>query len=143
MVAIDPFGLAVLICGRKTTWGGGNHAYLWDPRPATLPDQRSCGQGDTSGHEIGPQVAGLPPGWGDQCNVVPGSDGKEDQIMNCCRSERQTLRAKAWVPFINDCHSLAGRCIKDSGLPNPGAPGGRLGKPCCSGSSGGSSGGGW
>ena len=127
IVGIDPLGLAVWFCSRKTTIGIFNHGYLWDDRPTTRPDEASCGQGNNSGHEMGPQRPGLPPGWGDQCTRVPGSDNQEDSIMRCCGAERTR---GFWWPFTNDCHAVAGRCLERVLGQNPGAPGGRVGDPC-------------
>jgi RHS repeat-associated protein len=129
VVAVDPLGLAIWLCSRKSALGfGSNHAYLWDDRKGTLPDKRSCGEGDASGHESGPQMPGMQPGTGDQCNLVPNSDGKEEEILSCCESLRKSK--KVWAPGY-DCFWLAGHCIEEAGLHDPGAPGGRLGSPCC------------
>ncbi len=127
VVATDPLGLAVWFCNRKTTIGIFNHGYLWDDRSTTRPDEASCGQGDNSGHEMGPQRPGLPPGWGDQCTRIPGSDNREDPIMRCCQGERTR---GFWWPFGNDCHAVAGRCVERVLGNSPGAPGGRAGTPC-------------
>lgn len=116
MNAIDPLGLAIWVCNRKTSFGVGNHAYLWDDRNNTC-----CGMGSTkSCKEKGPN-------GGDSCRKVAGSDGHEDKVMKCCKD---TADKGIWVPPVNDCHEAADDCLKGSGLGNPGAPGGRLGKPC-------------
>jgi hypothetical protein len=47
--------------------------------------------------------------------------------MQCCHTRRTK---GAWKPFKNDCHKVAGDCLDTAGLANPGAPGGRFGKPC-------------
>jgi RHS repeat-associated protein len=118
----DPTGLAVWVCNRKTDWGVGNHAYLWDDRRAG----RSCGmrgssnRGGTSGtNDGGPSV--------DSCRRISGSNGMEDELMRCCE---ETANRGAWFPPINDCHEAVDDCIRGSNLKNPGAPGGRIGKPC-------------
>ena len=47
--------------------------------------------------------------------------------MKCCRD---TADKGVWFPPMNDCHEAINDCMKAAGLKNPGAPGGRLGKPC-------------
>ncbi len=113
---IDPTGLAVWVCNRKTKFGVGNHAYLWNDRNSTC-----CGMGSTANcQEKGPF-------GGNSCRKVIGSDGAEDKIMKCCKN---TADKGIWIPPINDCHEAVDDCIRDAGLINPGAPGGRIGKPC-------------
>ncbi|MBI5894734.1 MAG: RHS domain-containing protein, partial [Desulfobacterales bacterium] len=111
----DPKGLAIWICNRKTSWGKGNHAYFWDDRSKTC-----CGMGSTKGcKETGPDRV--------YCRMVAGSDGREDEIMKCCR---ETADKGIWFPPVNDCHEAVDDCLKNAGLTNPGAPGGRLGNAC-------------
>ncbi|HSL81643.1 MAG TPA: RHS repeat-associated core domain-containing protein, partial [Thermoanaerobaculia bacterium] len=124
---IDPLGLAVLVCSRKTTWGYGNHAYFYDDRGGVQPGTRTCGLGGF-GQELGPPSPDLPPGWGDACNKIPDSDGREDELMECCRKKKK--KPGLWVPGLNDCASVLFDCIEELGLNSPGAPGGRLGQPC-------------
>ncbi|OIO30994.1 MAG: hypothetical protein COS28_01985 [Nitrospirae bacterium CG02_land_8_20_14_3_00_44_33] len=64
---------------------------------------------------------------GGHCRKVPGSDGKENEIMRCCK---ETANKGIWFPPVNDCHEAADDCIKGAELKNPGVPGGRVGKPC-------------
>jgi hypothetical protein len=112
----DPEGLEVWICNRKTTWGAGNHAYLWNDR-----DNSCCGTGSTKKcKEKGPK-------GGDSCRMVDGSGGKENDVMKCCQ---KTADDGIWFPWLNDCHVAADDCLKSKGLKNPGAPGDRLGEPC-------------
>jgi RHS repeat-associated protein len=116
---IDPIGLAVWVCSRRA-WNanaGVNHSYIWDGK-----NNRCCGMNRphdpiSTCKEKGPQ-----PG-GDSCTMVEGSDGKEDEIMNCCK----TKASKGWWPKY-DCHDLTEECTKDSNLNYPGAPGGRWGE---------------
>jgi RHS repeat-associated protein len=137
LTRIDPLGLAVWVCSRTTTWGFGNHAYFWDDRDGLLPDRRSCGRGP-SGPELGPAGAGsgLPAGLGDQCRVIPGSGGREDELMGCCRTEREHDHVTGlWIPFAQDCGTMLRDCTEKLSLINPplefpGMPGGRLGSPC-------------
>ena len=113
---VDPNGLAIWICNRKTTFGVGNHAYLWNDNNSSC-----CGRGSASHcREKGPK-------GGDSCRKVEGSDGKEAQIMLCCSD---IADAGPWIPPVNDCHTSADDCLKSAGLKNPGAPGGRIGPPC-------------
>lgn len=129
-VAIDPSGDALYFCSRPAfqgPWGSlGNHGYLWDPRPGTRPDQRSCGRG------MGPEIGGEKGPPFDPCNVIPNSDGHEDDLMRCCRrmSWFDSL-SRPYIPWLNDCQSTVGNCLRLHGISNPGAPGGRIGDRKC------------
>ena len=131
----DPMGLAIWICNRPAQgsigWIGGNHAYLYDDRPGGGP----CGMRGSSGSGGNSSPDDKGPFNGGNCTKVPGSDGTEDGIMKCCR---ETANNGPWIPGAHDCHNAADRCITGSGLQNPGAPGGRVGKcdPCSHGASG-------
>lgn len=111
----DPTGLAVWICSRGAFGGTvGNHSYIWDGK-----NNRCCGMNRphdaiATCAEGGPQQ--------DSCTMVPGSDGREDEIMNCCQQRADT---SFWPKY--DCHDLTNDCIARSGLTNPGSPGGRFG----------------
>lgn len=113
----DQMGLAVYLCSRKAfqaIGGLGNHAYFWDDRK-----RRFCGIGN-SASEAGPSV--------DACHIVPGSDGREDRLMECCDFLKRNNGM--YIPFLNDCQTGAARALNCAGLDNPGAPGRRLGLPC-------------
>jgi RHS repeat-associated protein len=113
----DPLGLAIWICNRKafTQYGPGNHSYFWDDR-----NGRCCGRGSTSScSEGGPTK--------DSCRKIADSDGKEDELLTCCKN---TADWGPWFPPINDCHEALDDCLQKSRLKNPGAPGGRVGRPC-------------
>jgi RHS repeat-associated protein len=116
----DPRGLAIWICNRKTDFGIGNHAYLWNDMTGGACGMRnsSGGGGETGPNDRGPGV--------DDCRRVADSDGQEDGVMQCC----QQTDFGVWVPGVNDCHDAANTCLVNSGLTNPGAPGGRFGDPC-------------
>jgi RHS repeat-associated protein len=117
----DPTGLAIWICNRKARGVPGNHAYFWDDR-----NRQCCGMGSTQlCKETGP--SGPPPRGGDFCRKVPGSTDREDDIMKCCKD---TADKGPWLPKLNDCHQALDYCLKEAKLDNPGAPGGRMGKPC-------------
>lgn len=118
----DPFGLKILCCNRKARGifklVDANHSYLWDTR-----DGKSCGAHGIFGRGMnGPQEAGPPI---DECVEVPGSDGKEDEMMSCCA----TAGKAPFIPFTNDCQERQKNCIEKSGLASPEAPGGRFGPP--------------
>jgi RHS repeat-associated protein len=121
----DPRGLAIWICSRAVNGFPiiGNHSYLWNDKTG-----KSCGKQGAFG--FGPMSEGEKgPSNGDSCTKVPGSDGVEDNVMNCCR---RMANDGPWLPIINDCQSLAGMCIARAGLQWQGAPGGRLGScPSC------------
>jgi RHS repeat-associated protein len=128
VLLIDPKGLEVYVCSRKgfitrmTPRGLGNHSYIWDPRPGVPPDRRYCGI-FSDAREQGPSA--------DACNIVPGSGGREDEVMECCRFLK---KHQGWfyLPPINDCQTGTDRALDCAGLgeQNPGVPGGRIGLPC-------------
>ena len=117
----DPLGLAIWICSRKA-WRGsildgraGNHSYFWDDR-----NGKCCGRGSTT-HCV---EAG--PGF-DSCKKVGNSEGKEDDLMRCCRNGADW---GLWFPIINDCHEALTDCVRSIGVRRTRPPGGRLGPPC-------------
>ena len=58
---------------------------------------------------------------------IDGSDGFENQIFGCCKKANRT---QPWIPFVNDCYSVATRCVdKFVPGPKPKPPGGRF-KDC-------------
>ena len=119
--AKDPTGMKILLCSKggfqdTSPSGIGNHAYLYDTR-----NGHNCGRGGQSGKEN----INAP---GTFCVEVPGSDRQEDVVMHCCEKERKNLMFMGlWFPWLNDCQTFAGSCLKQNGLKNPGAPGGRIG----------------
>ncbi|HEY6513296.1 MAG TPA: RHS repeat-associated core domain-containing protein [Burkholderiaceae bacterium] len=116
----DPYGLQVGVCSRAANLPIGNHAYVWDYKTST-----SAGRQASVGSEGGPDGSGEKgPGGGDACNKVKGSEGKEAAVM---ASMRRYQNAGFWMPFANDCHDSVDAALTAHGLPNPGAPGGRLG----------------
>jgi hypothetical protein len=108
----DPSGLAIWICLRKLHGNvPGNHTYLWDDTK-----NRCCGRAPGADpladcNEKGPS--------GDFCTKVPGSDGREGDVMRCCgsRGKRGT-----YFPFANDCVNTANDCLTQNGLPIPPSP---------------------
>jgi hypothetical protein len=63
----------------------GNHAYIWSDKKEKACSMRgSSGFGFNSENERGPKRAGVN---GDDCRPVPGSEGKEDQVMDCCAKD--------------------------------------------------------
>jgi RHS repeat-associated protein len=125
---IDPSGLRLLLCNRKAKDMPGNHAYLWNEGPAPgVPHGANCGRGPSMGREGGPSEPGT------YCVELPGSEGKEAEILNCCRHEAGPLvelgghKIVDMIPYVNDCHNLPAGCLDKFGVSNPGAPGGRFG----------------
>jgi RHS repeat-associated protein len=130
----DPTGLSIYVCSRPVEWPGGldkvaNHAYLWDPT-----SNRFCARNGAFGSG-NPNRSENPKAK--QCREVPGSEGKEDQIMKCCQKNANawgyTLGPRGFIlppPFTGDCHALAEWCVEKSGATWPGAPGGRIAPPC-------------
>jgi len=85
----------------------------------------SCGMRGSSGSGDNSSPKDIPPNEKQSnCNKVPNSDGKEEQLMDCCFSK---ANEGPWIPGIHDCHNAADKCIKEAGLENPGVPGGRTG----------------
>ena len=122
---IDRTGLEILLCNRKARGlfelVDANHSYLWDTRTGI-----SCGAHGSPGiSRDNPKELG-PGREGDQCRIVEGSAGREDEILECCNATGE----ETWVPFFNDCQARQQDCIEKSGLPNPGVPGKRFGPPC-------------
>lgn len=115
----DRRGLAIWICNRRVEGfpGFGNHAYLWDDRI-----NRACSMRGSSGSGLDSNAENGPFG-GDSCNIVPDSNGRENDVMGCCH---RSANAGIWFPPL-DCHHAANKCISSYGLRNPGAPGGRFG----------------
>ena len=113
----DPLGLAIWVCTRKGRGAvmeafNANHSYFWDDRNGSCcgaSNQESC-------HEGGP-------GSGDVCKKVAESEGKEDDIMKCCKGQ------KAYIPLVNDCFTDVKQCLGGAGLKNPNNVG-RFGQNC-------------
>lgn len=107
IVDIEP-NQGILTCNRKTDFKVGNHQYFYDPQLNT-----SCGYGDLFGKEKGPSI--------DDCTLIPGSQGREEEIMNKCeelaKSERFSNDLKwfgGYLPGVdeNDCHELADQVMR-------------------------------
>jgi hypothetical protein len=107
------FDAGVWVCSRKTKLGIGNHAYLWDGQT-----QEACGMAGLYGPERGLN--------GDDCNFIPGSEGREYDLMKYCRDHAND---GMWFPGVNDCHNATEETVESNGLEYPEAPGGRLGSP--------------
>lgn len=119
----DPSGTKIKICSRAG-WqnlglpgGVSNHAFFYDTR-----NGQNCDRGDQSEKE-NPSL----PGTG--CVDVPSSDGREDDVMACCR---KTRNQGIWFPGVNDCHNSIERCLQQSNLPLIDAPAGRTRVRCLS-----------
>lgn len=129
VLKVDPSGLAVLVCSRPafvtrfTPNGVGNHGYFWDDRPGIPDDQRACSRTEIQDYttiEGGPRA--------DTCVAIPGSPGREDEIMGCCRTTSRVV--PFYFPGISDCFTPLEVCIEFYGLPDTPPPGGRLGPRC-------------
>jgi|CXWL01.1.fsa_nt_gi hypothetical protein len=120
---IDPLGLEVLVCSRTAylplVGEFLNHSYFWDTRDGLKPDQHSCARGDFSALESGPPT--------DECSPIPGSAGREEDLMSCCRLTRQV---EPFMPIFNDCHASLAACVEALGFQETPAPGGRVAPPC-------------
>lgn len=124
----DPKGLAIWYCsrfafGKTPETAVGNHTYLWDDRS----EGRACGMEQFFGLGGDPEKSEKGPTGGDTCVKIDGSDGFENQIFGCCKKANRT---QPWIPFVNDCYSVATRCVdKFVPGPKPKPPGGRF-KDC-------------
>lgn len=114
----DPTGLQVFVCNRPVDGFSftGNHSYLYDSTTGRDEGMRGNSKSGMASNERGTR--------GDACNRVEGSEGKEKQVMDFMQSNQNAF---VWIPGMNDCHSAVGRALGANGLPNPGAPGGRMG----------------
>ena len=115
---VDPIGLKVAVCNRKVRGFPfiGNHAYL-------LNRENGKAEGMRGSSKIGAESKENTSS--DKCRDVKGSKGKEKDIMDFMRKNQNN---GIWFPFANDCHNAIDDAIKNSGLTNPSAPGGRFGK---------------
>jgi RHS repeat-associated protein len=94
---IDPYGLEILMCGRKVDGFPfvGNHAYAWDTTTDKATGMRGSSGSGRDSDEKGPMK-------GDSCNVVENSAGKEEKIMDFMRRNQNN---GIWFPVVNDCHN--------------------------------------
>jgi RHS repeat-associated protein len=116
---VDPEGLTVYVCSRKTEWGKGNHVYFYDDDPEHGPSQ-SCGQGNKSGGSGTVSPSDLPPGQNPNCTPIegtgePGQDNERARaIMSCCE-DAKNMNSGIYIPFINDCHNHLEKCLSAGG----------------------------
>jgi hypothetical protein len=112
------------------------HAYIWWPE-----QNQTCGRMHAQGGED-------PLSPGTQCTDVPDSDGKEPDVMSCCRAHADdpavivgllftvgiptsfTWYQDSAIPFVNDCFNQAENCLNKASLSWPPSAPGRL--VCCS-----------
>lgn len=129
IIAKDPNGTTIYICSRPAFYGRGprtagpNHAFLYDDRNGD-----DCGMGDPPRHEnVGSQMV--------TCTKVPGTEGNDisDKVMSCChqKASSKEWQMPTWRPGTHDCHTMAGQCLTENGVSNPGVPGGRFGCNTC------------
>jgi RHS repeat-associated protein len=108
---VDGFGLKLYKCIRQArTMPDNLHAYLWDDKQKT-----SCGRTGgiyATGEDAGDKGPGTP---GHTCIAIPGSDGKEASVMQCCRR----VALSPFFPGLNDCHNWGDRCLSKNGLSDP------------------------
>jgi len=119
---IDPFGLQVFVCNRKSDLGMGNHAYAYD---ATTGESYGM-QGSSTSWEGHTREKGPSGENGDSCEPVEGSKGHEEEVMDFLRKNADN---GIWFPLLNDCHNAIKDAVEAIGLDYPGAPGGRFGDP--------------
>jgi RHS repeat-associated protein len=117
----DPTGRVMWVCTRGGwqnvygTKGAYNHVYFCNPATG-----ENCGRGTQSGLESCPAKP-----LGGDCIPIPGSEGHEQQLMDCCKAER----TKGHFP-MTDCHDVLYNCeekvLKHTVTP----PGGRYWPRC-------------
>jgi hypothetical protein len=116
ILGVDPFGLTLWKCSRNTQWkfdGGAQHVYLWDDTTKS-----SCGRGGGNpfkGKGVDNPGDRGPGTKGHTCVEIPGSKGKESDVMGCCNTTRYGL----FSLWLNDCHNWVDNCLDKNGLPSP------------------------
>jgi RHS repeat-associated protein len=118
---LDPFGLDLWVCDRPTHGPmPGNHSYLWNPATG----ENEARGGNSSGGGEG-QSEEDPRGNDDSCQPVPGTEGKEDEILD---DLNETANEGPWIPFANDCHNSINRSLERHDVPPVPSPNGRFGR---------------
>ena len=126
--AKDPTGLTLYLCSRPAFWqgrgyrtAGPNHSFL-----LYVDTGDNCGMGDPPWSEnlLNPSII---------CTEIPGTDNQQQNAMNCChqKAASRDWGMANWRPYRRDCHNLTDQCLRESGLPSPGTPGGRVGCASC------------
>jgi hypothetical protein len=117
---VDPEGLTVWVCSRKTDWGIGNHVYFYDDgapaghSPSCSQQNKSGGAGTVTGHDIPPSDPNS------HCTPVEGTGdpGEENDrgraIMSCCEDAKR-MNSGPYIPFANDCHNHLDKCLSAGG----------------------------
>jgi RHS repeat-associated protein len=148
VVANDPTGHVLQVCtrwARRKPTGSQIHMFLKWPRP---DGDQTCGRMNTDGEKD--QCSDEP-----QCTDVPGSEGKEEQVMDCCRRHANDP-VEIWLPtcspsgicppkapdvaiidtglpFVNDCYSQVKKCLARNDLTFPPGVRSRLNIRCVAG----------
>jgi hypothetical protein len=113
---IDALGLLIYKCSREgDLLGGGTgfqHVYLWSSKK-----RFSCGMGGDFLIQVGTiNKDDKGPGTkGHRCVPVPGSECKEQEVMDCCLNKR----THGWILLGNTCHNFSKACLDANGLPDP------------------------
>jgi RHS repeat-associated protein len=135
----DPQGLKIWLCTVHADppfprWS--THSYLWDDRSTTPLRNRECGMESSSkSGSSGNSSGNTGPGSGDtgdpwhgsgkkgptECYPVDDSDGKEDEVMACCKpgSKGYHMNDGIFAPYSHDCHDAVDNCLKAHGLSSP------------------------
>jgi len=129
---IDFLGLELYVCNRKTSWNVGNHAFIYDTESKQIAEMSGSFGMNLKGEpvkilkEAEIDMATKLPKDAAECKVVPGSKGKEKEVIDWMK---ENANKGIWVPLINDCHNKVDKALKHANLENPGVPGGRFGPP--------------
>ena len=118
---LDPLGNQGLMNCDRDAKGllPGNHGYLWDP----ATDRNSGRGGMTSGGQS--QKQEHPRDNDDSCRFVPGTEGKEKDILDWMDRHAND---GIWFPYRNDCHRRVNRALKEFGVAPLPSPNGRFGR---------------
>jgi RHS repeat-associated protein len=138
--ATDPTGLDLYKCSRQSNGvlAFTNHVYFCDPST-----HRNCGKGSQSGFSGRTNIphggpCEIPPPPGVVCVLIPDTSSSKvtNGVLDCCKALGRTYGNDGFLPFADDCHTYAARCLTQWNLSNPSTPGGRIGCRDCGGEGG-------
>jgi len=114
----DPQGLAVWVCTQPANmWiSGFRHAYFWDDKSKQSCERNESNAGNHDPPPLGQMGTERDPDHNPSCVKVEGSEGQEEQLMDCCQHRANAGR---WSPLSNDCHNTLENCLNRTGLQMP------------------------
>jgi RHS repeat-associated protein len=121
--AIDPSGLALLLCFRSCCGGIANHSYFWDDKT-----KQCCGDPGWFTSRKNPLAtcpeAGPPT---DYCTLISSNDEDTKKALRCCNTRTNESR---YFPTLSDCHNRTDECIRELGMAPQATPSGNRWRPC-------------